>query len=42
MKLIETIKNASIQQVADIISRLKKEGFTIEEIKEMLGGVYNG
>ena len=38
MKLIETIKNASIQQVADLISRLKKEGFTIEEIKEMIGG----
>ena len=42
MKLIETIKNESIQQVANIITRLKKEGFTIEEIKEMVGGANNG
>jgi DNA-binding transcriptional MerR regulator len=42
MNLTEAIKNASIQQVADIITRLKQEGFTIEEIKEMIGGVNNG
>lgn len=35
-ELKEKILNSNVQQVAELFEKLKKDGFSIEEIKELI------